>query len=284
MFKMRSITIPEYIKKIVYFNGYPDSARIVFIHQNYAFKKSHDPQVSIAIPAHNEEANILKTLHSLCINETKRPIEIIVVNNNSTDKTEALIKACGVRCVNESVQGITAARNAGLGAAKGKYVLSADADVIYPKDWIEEMIAPLERGNTFCVTYSRFSFLPSQGTPRWVYFFYEYFADIAKAYNRYFKDEAVNVYGFNMGFRRLQAINVDWFNHPRDSNEDGWLALKLRDRGFGELFYVKSPKALVWTTDRRIKSDGGLIKGIIKRIKRTFFNIYEPHPGIKNKG
>ena len=253
----------------------------MFIHQHYLYKKIGEPEVTVMIPAYNEEKNILYTLQSLCLTSTKRVIEIIVVNNNSTDNTESIVKACGVRYINETVQGITAARNAGLGAARGKYVLNADADVLYPPDWIDEMVLPLELQNDICVTYGRFAFLPSNNTGRLYYFIYENIADLARYLNRRFKDEAVNVYGFNFAFRREQGMAVDWFNHPKDANEDGWMALKLRDKSFGRLFRVVVPSAMVWTSDRRLQSDGGLWKGFVKRVKRVMGNTHEQHPGLK---
>ena len=54
----------------------------------------------------------------------------------------------------------------------------------------------------------------------------------------------------------------------RRTNEDGWMALKLREKGFGKLYYVTNITALVWTTDRRIQIDGGILKGTMKRLKR----------------
>ena len=167
----------------------------------------------------------------------------------------------------ETMQGITPARNAGLAAAGGKYILNADADTIYPPDWIEEMVKPLDKNNITSV-YGRFSFIPTAGTPRVVYFFYEYAADFMRWVNKKFKEEASNVYGFNSGFKKDQGLQVNGFDHPPEANEDGWLALKLRNKGFGKLYYVTSLKALVWTTDRRIQTDGGLWKGFVKRVKR----------------
>ena len=62
--------------------------------------------------------------------------------------------------------------------------------------------------------------------------------------------------------------NVDAYQHPPGSNEDGYLALKLRDKGFGKLHCVTNIKALVWTTDRRIQTDGGLLKASTDRLKK----------------
>lgn len=265
---MRPVNIPPYILELYQTDPKSETValRIQSAYKN--LRKSGDPAVSIVMPAYNEEENILQTLLSLSNNITQWAVEIIVVNNNSKDRTEALVKSAGIPCITETIQGITVARNAGLAAATGTYVLNADADTIYPKDWIEQMIKPLASGNKVAAVYGRFSFIPIAGTPRLTYFFYEYFADLSRWINKTFREEAMNAYGFNSGFRREQGLSVDGFNHPPGTNEDGWLALKLRERGYGKLHYVTAISALVWTTDRRIQIDGGLTKGTIKRFKR----------------
>jgi glycosyltransferase involved in cell wall biosynthesis len=278
---MRPIGIPAQIKQLANPDGQTNEAKIAAIQENYRKITSTSPEVSIVIPAYNEEKDILQTLCSLSANVTSRKVEIIVVNNNSKDNTEALVRASGVTCVNEYVQGITAARNAGLRNAKGTYILNADADTLYPKDWIELMVAPLANRQDIAITYGRFSFIPTGNTGRFTYFFYEYIGDMMRYINKYFREEAVNVYGFNSCYRREQGNQVEGYNHPKGANEDGWLALKLRNKGFGKLHYVTDIRALVWTTDRRIQMDGGLIKGIVKRIKRIVFKKGEQHSGLK---
>jgi glycosyltransferase involved in cell wall biosynthesis len=267
---MRPIAIPVYIRN--YLNE-QSSSKLAAINQAYQLLYKGNPEVSIVMPAYNEETTIVPTLASLCNNITSRSVEIIVVNNNSKDNTEALVKACGVNCILETTQGITPARNAGLAQARGKYILNADADTIYPKDWIEEMVKPLaDDKRNAAITYGRFSFIPVGSTGRFTYFFYEYLSDFTRFYNTLFKTEAVNVYGFNSGFRREQGLQVDGFNHPPGTNEDGYLALKLTKKGFGKIYQVTNPKAIVWTTDRRIQIDGGLGKAVLKRFKRVFIS------------
>lgn len=229
---------------------------------------SVEPEISIVIPAYNEETTILQTLSSLAANTTQRTVEIIVVDNNSKDNTAALATAAGARCIHETTQGITPARNAGLAAAKGKYILDADADTIYPPDWIEEMVKPLAKGSGVAMVHGRFAFIPVGKTTRITYIFYEYFAELTRWINKTFREEAMNVYGFNSAFRRVQAMEVDGFNHPPGTNEDGWLALKLRNKGFGKIHCVTKSSAMVWTTDRRIQIDGGIRKATWKRMKR----------------
>lgn len=268
---MRPISIPEYISKSWNLDHTsPSSIRQIREAYTVLSGNQDQPEVSVVIPAYNEEKNILQTLYSLANNKCSRPVEIVVVNNNSKDNTEELVLSTGVRCVRELKQGITAARNGGLMAAKGTYILNADADTIYPADWIEEMVKPLATDSNIVSVYGRFSFIPIGSTGRFTYFFYEYFADLMRFINKFRKDEAVNVYGFNSGFRREQGISVEGFDHPPGTNEDGWLALKLRDRLKGKLYYVKKSKALVWTSDRRIQIDGGIGNAILHRIGKIF--------------
>jgi len=225
--------------------------------------------VSVVMPAYNESENILRALSSLCNNKIDMGVEIIVANNNSTDDTLQLATACGVVCINVDQQGITNARNGGFKHARGKYILNADADVIYPENWIIEMILPLVNNLEIALTYGRFSFIPIGSTTRNVYFFYEYLTQLSRWYNKIVKDEAVNVYGFNSSFRKEQGLLVGGFDHPIGTNEDGYLALKLRNGGHGRLYEIRVKSARVWTTDRRIQIDGGLIKGSYLRFKRT---------------
>ncbi len=264
---MRPISIPKNITKFIDHSNKSEMTKNAA--KAYQAISGLHPEVSIVIPAYNEEKNIIGTLASLCNNKVNRKIEIVVVNNNSADNTESLARTCGVDCINEFKQGIVHARNAGLHYARGKYILNADADTIYPENWIELMIKPLIESPKTALTYGTFSLIPTVGTNRLIYFFYEYLADISRSYDKYFKDESVNVYGFNSGFRRQEGLNVDGYNHPEGTNEDGWFALKVRKKGYGDLHFVNDKRALVWTTDRRIQIDGGIIKGSVKRIKRV---------------
>lgn len=263
---MRPATIPSYINRLL---AYSNDEKIALIKKQYAGISNGLPDVTVVIPAYNEEENILNPLISISANKTSRVVEIIVVNNNCTDNTEGLVLASGVPCLRETIKGVTAARTAGLNAARGRYILNADADSIYPPTWIEAMIPPLDDNNV-ALTYGRFAFLPSPGKARFYYFVYEYMADVLRWYKRNFKEEAMNVYGCNSGFRKQQCLEVNAYEHPPGTNEDGWLAVKLRDKGFGRLHRLSSAKAIVWTVDRHLQNDGGLLKAFVMRIRQVF--------------
>jgi glycosyltransferase involved in cell wall biosynthesis len=91
--------------------------------------------VSVVIPAHNEEKYVEECLQSIQ-DQIEKPDEVIVVNNNCTDKTVEIARRFKATIVLEEKQGISHARNAGFNAAKCEIIARTDSDTILPKDWI----------------------------------------------------------------------------------------------------------------------------------------------------
>lgn len=95
--------------------------------------------VSIVIPAYNEEKYLQACLQSLA-KQTVKPDEVIVVDNNSTDRTAQIAGSFSfVTVVHEPVQGVTAARTAGFNAARGDIVGRLDSDSRIPVDWVKNV-------------------------------------------------------------------------------------------------------------------------------------------------
>lgn len=90
---------------------------------------------SIIIPAYNEEKYLSETLNAAqkAMNAIELSGEVIVVDNNSTDKTADIAKSYGVTVVFEPFQQISRARNRGAESAKGRYLIFLDADTILPE-------------------------------------------------------------------------------------------------------------------------------------------------------
>jgi glycosyltransferase involved in cell wall biosynthesis len=87
------------------------------------------PPVTIVIPAHNEEGAIGEVLAALSRQLPANVAEIILVNDGSTDRTQEIAEASGVRVIRQpSNRGYGAALKAGIRAAKTDYVLTMDAD------------------------------------------------------------------------------------------------------------------------------------------------------------
>lgn len=107
-----------------------------------------DIQYSVIIPAYNEENWLPQTLISLkaAMADSGLAGEIIVVDNNSTDKTAQIAVAQGARVIFERRNQISRARNAGAGAARGKYFIFLDADTLLPPDLLKTALNNLESG------------------------------------------------------------------------------------------------------------------------------------------
>lgn len=94
-------------------------------------------KTSVIIPAYNEEKFLAACLQSL-MEQKEKADEIIVVDNNSTDKTVAIAKQFPVRIIHEKRQGITYARNRGFDEAQYDILLRTDADSRVPKNWVKQ--------------------------------------------------------------------------------------------------------------------------------------------------
>ncbi len=92
--------------------------------------------VSVVIPCYNSEKYLENTLKSV-FNQTLPVSEIIVVDNNSTDKTVEIAKRLGAKVITEKKQGSAAARNAGMKAAENEWIAFLDSDDIWNPHKIE---------------------------------------------------------------------------------------------------------------------------------------------------
>jgi glycosyltransferase involved in cell wall biosynthesis len=103
---------------------------------------------SIVIPAYNEEAHLPATLASVhvAMQQVAEPGEIVVVDNNSTDRTAAVAQAGGARVVFEPLNQISRARNAGARVAQGAWLVFLDADTQLPAGLLVQAIANLRSG------------------------------------------------------------------------------------------------------------------------------------------
>ena len=238
-----------------------------------------NPEISVVIPAWNEQNNIFRTLSSLAANKVNRPVEIVVINNNSTDSTQLLLDRLGVRNFLQPEQGTPHARQLGLYSARGKYHLCADSDTFYPPHWMETMIEPMKNeANGIVGVYGRYSFIPQPDEQRWTYYFYEKIAGLLIRLRKN-KREHINVLGLNMGFLTevaktttgFQVTQVRKFDNAMGSDyfvdeaEDGQMAVNLKTRG--KLKLITDQKARAFTSSRRLKAEGGIIKSFTNRLK-----------------
>ena len=106
-------------------------------------------RLSIIVPAFNEEAWLPATLDAIeaaatrLLDRADGSVEMIVVDNNSTDRTAAVALQHGAVVIHEPQQGIARSRNAGARHARGEVLVFVDADVIVPPSLLEAIHAVL---------------------------------------------------------------------------------------------------------------------------------------------
>lgn len=104
------------------------------------------PQVSIVMPCHNAERYLPVSVASV-LTQTCSEWELIAVDDGSSDGTLAWLQAqtdTRIRVLTQANQGVSAARNAGLAEARGRYIAFLDADDTWTADFLEKMLAALQ--------------------------------------------------------------------------------------------------------------------------------------------
>lgn len=118
------------------------------------------PTVTVIIPTYNRGYIIRRALHSV-LNQTYRNLEVIVVDDGSTDDSELIVRSFGdarVRYIrHEMKQGAPAARNTGIKAAQTEFIAFQDSDDEWLCEKLEKQMAIFQRaGNEVGVVYTGF--------------------------------------------------------------------------------------------------------------------------------
>lgn len=103
------------------------------------------PAVSVVVPAYNEELGIAAAVRSLVASDYPE-LEVIVVDDGSTDDTAAIARALdlpGVRVITQQNAGKPAALNTGIAAAKHDVLVLVDGDTVFEPDAMRALVAPL---------------------------------------------------------------------------------------------------------------------------------------------
>jgi glycosyltransferase involved in cell wall biosynthesis len=102
------------------------------------------PLVSVIVPAYQAERFLDETIRSVEAQDHS-PVEVIVVDDGSTDRTAEIAAKRTVRLLRRAHRGPAAARNAGIAVAAGEFVAVLDADDLWPVDRLSLQVAYLER-------------------------------------------------------------------------------------------------------------------------------------------
>lgn len=136
-------------------------------------------KLSVVVPSYNEERTIMQVIDAVSRVDLSAPLgmevdlEIIVVDDGSTDGTRRLLESCGARAdvqvmLHEHNRGKGAAVRTGFGAVTGDIVIIQDADMEYDPSEFPRLLEPIVNGHADVVYGSRLS----GGRPQRVYLFW----------------------------------------------------------------------------------------------------------------
>ncbi len=211
-------------------------------------KSPEQPTISVVICAHNEQDWITHTLSSLLV-QNRRPDEIVVVDNASTDQTGVVVRQFiaehpdqKILLVEEPKKGLHIARETGWRAAHGDLIAGTDADITFPADWLQRIAAAFEDPAVGAVT----------GITR-----YNDALPIANWATRWGDDnrrKLQTLCGGNNAVRRAILEAVDGYrDKPDGAFEDQYVSQKILDAGYSIKF---DDDLLVWHSFRRFKGQG----------------------------
>lgn len=236
-----------------------------------AFNNS-SPLATVCVRGYNEERHLLACLWSLCESICSYPVEIIGVDNDSSDKTAEIFERCGVRYYTEKRHSPGWSWACGLSHVKGKYHINIDGDTMYPPRYIEKMISVLEKPGVVGVT-SLWSYIPDVNHSKSGIAVFEFLRDNYLWLQHFKRPELVvrgMVFAYDADLGKKIGIRTDI-----KRGEDGSLALGLKN--YGKIVFLRSRKARAVTGYGTLDRDGSFAMSFktraIKAVKGfgTFF-------------
>lgn len=175
-------------------------------------RKQSKPKVSLIVPAYNAETCIVRSIDT-AIAQSFCDIEIIVINDGSTDETMKIIdwytKAySNVKAICQENKGVAAARNAGLAQAEGDYISFLDSDDMMRPDMIRKLYDSIKKNNCDIAVTSAFhltdeGYLLSTGR---VYPILK--EDVPLSMEEFFKAYFINGYQFTAIWNKLYRASL----------------------------------------------------------------------------
>ncbi len=242
------------------FSEVPDEL-VASTRERLAAIQSPEPLVSVVVIAYNEGRRLASCLWSLSEARYDFPVEIIGVDNDSSDNTADIFKELGVPFFTEYQHSCGYARRRGLWNSKGKYYFDIDADTIYPPEYFNIMMKKLTTPGVSCVS-SLWSYFPDDQHSALGLKLYEMCRDLF-LYIQHFKRPELSVRGLVFAYNADYARNEEYRVEIK-RGEDGSMALCLKK--YGRIAFVYNRKARAITGYGTIGS-GSPLKSLIANMK-----------------
>jgi len=232
-----------------------------------------DPNISIVVPACDEEKFVLQLLGSVSNQKIDKKLEVIMEVNNSTDRTAEICQKCGVIVDNyknnEKRSPVAYARQRGLEKAKGDVVVSIDADQVCEGDkWLENLTKPLFENQNMVLTCGGIKHYDG----KWLLLLNP-IETILRKRRIYKGKEAVGVGFGNVAFKKEVALKTGGWPQTPISEDIGLIEKMMK---MGEVTVVE--KAVMRASGRRQMIP---IKDQVKEMKRGGNHFFDKNGDLK---
>ena len=198
--------------------------------------------LSIIIPAYNEENYLPAALQAIRAASADLSSEIIVVDNQSTDKTAQIAQNAGARVISESEHNIGKVRNTGAKNAAGDVLIFVDADTLVPPGLFQKIAEALKdeniSGGAVAVEYEEFQ-------RKWMYLYMPGWKFWEKFFNM--KQGAAQFCRKSV-FEKLKGYDESIY--VGEDIEFYWRLTKYARKTGGNVIFIQQPK--VKTSSRRL--------------------------------
>jgi len=226
--------------------------------------------VSVIIPAYNEEKVIGNCLESL-EKQRYRLLEIIVVDDGSSDNTLKIVKRFNIPVLKQNHQGPGRARNLGASIAKGEILVFVDADMTFDKDFVKDLTKPIIEGKTIG-TFSKNEFVANKN-------------DIwSKCWNvnrgwqndRLFSKNSPDTSPVFRAISKKEFDKVKGFDSHGEYTDDWSLSEKLNKKAIlvrGAIYYHSNPSTLieVWKQAKWFSTNKFISGNLWRKVKSLVF-------------
>ncbi len=219
-------------------------------------------KLSIVIPAYNEENYLGKCLEAVFYEIKKTPyaIEVVVVDNASTDKTSAVAKSFPeAKLVYEPKKGLSQARHSGYLASSGDIIANVDADSTLPSGWIEKVFVEFSKNPNLVALSGPYVYPEMPQLTNFINYIYYGIGFIGHIINHHFFKVGAMLQGGNFILRRSALEKVGGYDTSiAFYGEDTDIARRIQR--VGRVKFMFSLK--MHTSSRRFRGEGICLTGL----------------------
>ena len=238
------------------------------------------PTISVIIPAYNAEKTIQETIESV-LNQTFQDLELIVINDGSTDKTLEIVSSLSdsrLQVFSFPNSGPQKSRNRGISLATGEYLSFIDADDLWTPDKLKRQLQALQEHPEAGVVYSWTDYIDESGQRLPGGHYFKFTHDV---YERLLLGDFIGS-GSNPLIRKEAFVEVGTFDESLLGGQDWEMWIRLASKyqfavvEAPQVLYRQSPQSWSSNLDRQVR-------GYDQVIEKSLANAPEHIQNLKSQ-